>query len=326
MGDKNRAETTITIILGIFAIVSGLAAFWTSVKNAASWIANNISVLWTIAILAFVGLLATIVYWLVVKKGYGRAVFEKIIGVVDLRFVFIFLVLINGFCWGVLAQRCFSRIRTRNIQGTIYYTPSENKPGLDPVPDVTVSFDHFKSEPTDPAGRFIIQDVPINFQVTDLKATVGGLDYTTTYNQNGIYPVIARQLDEAPRFRREITSPWVEVAFDRCPTENSLVFANKKKFILNTRLGGDPGVEQTYLVVALGSQANFVVLNAFVVSPPEQLELYRNAMKGIDSSKAHRWIFYPPKDGLNVQIQLCLGSNENSADPWQQHLYIYELQ
>jgi hypothetical protein len=328
---KTPTETRINIVNGvlasvtaILAIVTSLAAFGNSLKAALSWFQSQIG--WGLALraLIFVFLLAALVYTF--RKTFQK-LWRRIKPSITLRRVTFILAFLAAFNAGLIAERYTSRPETREIQGSIYYIPSQNKPGLEPVADVTVSHAHLKSDPTDASGKFVIKGIPVTHDVRKIIAAKGGMDYPTDYDPGGTYAVIPRHLDDEPKFYREITDPWVEQDGNHCPTESTTQVATKKRFVLNTFLPGNKEVEtqETFVAVVVRSPANFTMMNAFVMDPPAQSGLYRNAMVGLEKESAHRWVFYLPKEGQRVKLEVCLGSNDSSGTPWQQQLYTYEL-
>jgi len=318
---KGRTETIIKIIGGVITIVTSLTAFWNLSKSAFWWFVDHLWLVLPVALVVFV------CYWLVKKTTRGRGVWQSITSrfkrVIDLRTLIVILLAANAFNAGVLACQYWSRPKIKSITGNIYYRPCESNSGLDPAPDVRVflSERNLKSEPTGPDGKFSISGIPTDFQIHQLTAQLGGLHYLMPYKaEGGDYAVIPRPCERPIIW--EVHTPWRTAPADQCFSENEEATKTKRRYLLQTSIPAE-GRHEAVLTVELQDTINVTILSAFVLSPSEQSGRYREAMEDLNENTAHRWVFDLPINGLTIELEVCLGSNDNPAALSEKHLHTY---
>jgi hypothetical protein len=318
---KSLIETIISIIVGVITIVTSLAAVLDGFKNAFSWFLRH---WWSLALVALV---ITVCYWLLVYTKKGQSVRQSIAtrfqSVVNLRTVIVILFVVNAFNGGVLAASYRLRPKVKSITGIVYYQRCEQKSGLSPAADVKVflSGRDLKSNPTGPDGRFSISGIPADFQIHQLTAERGGAYYPMPYKEGeGDYEVIPRSCERPIIW--EVHTPWRMARSDQCFSETEESTNIRRRYLLQTMIPAE-GKSNAVLTVELQDTINVRILNAFVLSPSEQSGLYREDMEGLNEHRVHKWVFDLPVNGLTVQLEICLGSNDNPAALSEQHLRTY---
>lgn len=298
--DSASIATWVGIIVGVGTIIGGLIAFFAKNKVGKTW--------WSAIAKAFLRLRR----WISLHR-------KKTI---------ILLVLVVALVVGLVIFYFF--LYTQTVTGTVYYLPCEGTTALDPAPNVTVSVSGhpgLKSLPSGSDGKFTIPKIPRGVKAEFLTARFAGQDYPPmAYRATQDYVVVAHPPCATTRVIREVSDPWVETTPNQCESDEGEHYSRVKRFVLESNLYGESNKHDAALTVERQAVDTAEIMNAFVLLPTVQSQLYRNDMAGVDKKASHRWVFSVSPNGLRVKLELCVGSNDPKAaiSPAILHTY-YEL-
>lgn len=300
----DKIAKIISVITGSFAIVGGLYAFFTK-TDIGSWFWVRMTVAGILALL-----FVTALYITVSKAEVSRRLKNLAVDLLQKspRLFAVIAIFLAGF----VAYRYIVPAKTKSIEGIIYYQTS---PGRTPVPRVTVfvsQFPNLRSEPTKLDGKFRIDLIPASFQVTSLTAKYEGQDFRTDFSNTGDYAIIPFQ-SAAPAIYRTIGTPWTPTSARLCASGESKRVTNVRRYLLRTHLSADHGKQRAFVTVELQEPGDAEFLSAYVIAPPLSSQLYRDVVDPEKDEKiSHIWAFTLTEDGLDIELEICVGSSGSS--------------
>src|SRR6185369_10009861 len=302
----DKIAKIISVITGSFAIVGALYAFFTK-TDIGSWFWVRATVTGIIVLVLVIALYIT-----VSNAEVSRTLKTGAINLLQKspRLFALIAIVLAAF----VAYRYIVPAKTKSIEGIIYYQTS---PGRTPVSHVTVfvsQFPNLRSEPTSLDGKFRIDLIPASFQVTSLTAKYEGQDFRTDFSNTGDYAIIPFQTG-APATYRTIDTPWTPTSARLCSAGESQGGATVRRYLLRTHLPADHGKQRAFVTVELQDPRGAEFSSAYVISPLLSSQLYRDVVDPEKDEKiSHTWAFTLTESGLDIELEICVGSPRSSPD------------